>query len=204
MTNIHNLGINFRRHSRRYTAIGLILISLFAAMTIASESNRTVHVWAARHTLVPGEVLTPADIEVSKVLLPENSQRYLDAVARIQSSFVLRTVGAGELIPVAALSRTAQEANLRGVPIAINRNDLPADLVAGESINIYSLPIKNQSTGVTPVIEIAHGVSVASIDNASKSLGGAIGLVVRLSDASVTSLLTADALNRLVAVRNVQ
>ncbi len=199
-----NLRINLQVHSRRYIALGLILISLFAAMTIASESNRTVHIWAAKHALVPGEILTVNDLQVNKVLLPENSSRYLDASAKIESSFVVRAVGSGELIPVAALTRSEQSARLRGVPIAINRNDLPADLSVGESINIYSLPIKNQSSAATPVTEIAHGVSVASIDNASKSLGGSIGIVVRLSDADVAALLTADALNRLVAVRNVQ
>jgi len=199
-----NLRINLQIHSRRYIALGLILISLFAAMTIASESNRTVHIWAAKHALVPGEVLTVNDLQVNKVLLPENSSRYLDASAKIESSYVVRAVGLGELIPVTALTRSEQSARLRGVPIAINRNDLPADLSVGESINIYSLPIKNQSSAATPVTEIAHGVSVASIDNASKSLGGSIGIVVRLSDADVAALLTADALNRLVAVRNVQ
>ena len=136
--------------------------------------------------------------------MPENSARYIDASAKIQSSFVVRTVGSGELIPVAALTRSEQSSQLRGVPLAINRNDLPADLIVGESINIYSLPMKNQSTSVAPVVEIAHGVSVASIDNASKSLGGSIGIVVLLSEVNVSALLTADALNRLVAVRNVQ
>jgi len=199
-----NIRINLQVHSRRYIALALILVSIFAAMTITSESNRTVHVWASRHTLVPGEILTSNDLQVSKVLLPENSARYIDASAKIQSSFVVRTVGSGELIPVAALTRSEQTSQLRGVPLAINRNDVPADLIVGESINIYSLPMKNQSNSVAPVVEIAHGVSVASIDNASKSLGGSIGIVVRLSEVNVSALLTADALNRLVAVRNVQ
>jgi len=52
------------------------------------------------------------------------------------------------------------------------------------------------------VIEIAHGVDVASIDNASKSLGGAIGVVVKLSDDSILALLTAEASNRIVIVRH--
>ena len=106
------------------------------------------------------------------------------------------------MIRAAALSRNSTIAHLRQVPLAIARNDLPSDLMQGQSVNLYSLPIKNQGSAPTSVSEIAHGVSVAGIDNASKTLGGAIGVVVSLPDDAIPVVLNAAALNRLVIVRN--
>jgi hypothetical protein len=171
-------------------------------MVITDQSNRTVQVWSAKRALVAGDRIRASDIQPSKVLLPENSTKYLSTRAVVVNTYATRSIGSGELIPATALSVTTDIARLRGVPIAVNRNDLPADLVEGENVDIYSLPIKNQSSSVGAVIEIAHGVNVASIDNASKSLGGAIGVVVRLSDDSILALLTAEASNRIVVVRH--
>jgi len=197
-----NLRANIQIHSRRYAAASLILTSILAAMVITDQSNRTVQVWSAKRALAAGDRIRASDIQPSKVLLPENSTKYLSTRAVVVNTYATRWIGSGELIPATALSVTTDVARLRGVPIAVNRNDLPADLVEGENVDIYSLPIKNQSSSVGAVIEIAHGVDVASIDNASKSLGGAIGVVVKLSDDSILTLLTAEASNRIVIVRH--
>ena len=206
--NIPNISFatSIRGNPRALFAIGLLCLSLIAALAITGQANRSVMVWSATRDLNVGEVLTQSDIAKTKVMLPENSLKYLALSAKIVNSVVIRRVGIGELIPTASLSGAAGSGHtldMRSVPFRITKNDLPNDLSTGQIVYLYALPIKDlNSSKAIPTLLIAHGVSVESIDTKARDIGGDVGIVLRIPDKSVLNILDATASARVVVVRS--
>jgi hypothetical protein len=191
------------RNPRVIFAGSLLALSLLAAIAITSQANRSVVVWSAKGELAVGDVITQSDLAPTKVLLPENSLKYLSGSAKLVGSVVTRRIGSGELIPSAALSREAHALEARSVPFKVGRNDLPSDLLAGQNIDLYVLPAKDVST-LKPLATrmVAHNVVVENIDLKARDIGGDIGIVLKIPDSAVLEILTAVAAGRAVVVRN--
>ncbi len=197
---------SLKGNPRTLFAIGLLCLSLIAAMAITGQANRSVLVWSATRDLTVGEIVTQSDIGKTKVMLPQNSLKYLALSAKIVGSVVVRRVGIGELIPTAALSGlsgSGRALDMRSVPFRITKNDLPNDLSAGQIVDLYALPIKDlNSSKAIPTLLIAHGVSVESIDTKARDIGGDIGIVLRIPDKSVLNILDSTSNARVVVVRS--
>ena len=89
------------------------------------------------------------------------------------------------------------------MPLQVSTNDLPADLMAGESVDIYSLPLQsNISQDTFQVSQVEEDIVVESLDSKSQSLGGAIGVVLRLKEDRVITLFAQTARSRIVLVRS--
>jgi hypothetical protein len=198
-----NFTSSIKGNPRALFAIGLLALSLIAAIAITGQANRSVLVWSATRDFTVGETLSGTDIKKTKVMLPENSTKYLALSAKLVGSVVIRRVGVGELIPTASLTSSGHPMELRSVPFRITKNDLPNDLAAGQIVDLYALPIKdlNSSKG-SPTLLIAHGVSVESIDIKARDIGGDVGIVLRIPDKSVLNILDAAAITRVVVVRS--
>ena len=190
-----------RLNPRVASAIALLGISLIAAVAISSSANRSVFVWAANSQIAAGNEIKDSDIKKVRVFLPDNSKLYFSSKANLTGSTLLRTVGAGELIPAAAVSNEKDGKNRKSVPIKVSRNDYPADLARGAVIDIYSLPAKDMNVKSASML-IAHGVVIESIDLRSRDIGGEIGIVIRLSDESIENFLTETINSKLVVVRS--
>ncbi|TSA22404.1 MAG: hypothetical protein D4R69_01100 [Actinomycetales bacterium] len=209
-TSINNLSLDSikeaalkRATAKTYFAIVLLLLSLFAAFAITGKANKSVAIWSASSDLVAGDLITKSNIKKVKVFLPENSTRYLSANSRILDQIATRRIVSGELIPSSAISTNFAGESIRSVPLKIARNDLPNDLSVGQSVDIYSLPQpdlnsqKNQKTEL-----ISQAVIVESIDIKSRDIGGDIGIVLKIPEPDVISLLSSINSSRIVVVRN--
>ena len=189
--------------TRSYFAIGLLLLSLISAFLIVQASEKNIAVWSAKKDLAIGERITPASLIISKVLLPNNSALYLAAKSSILGKTVIRPIGSGELLPRSSLSEQTSGLIVRGLPLQISRNDLPADLAAGQLIDIYALPQRSSAaTGNSDVTLVAGTVRVESIDTKSRDLGGAIGIVVQVRENQVLPILVDTANSRIVVARS--
>ncbi|CAB4692600.1 unannotated protein [freshwater metagenome] len=82
---------------------------------------------------------------------------------------------------------------MKSVPLRIARNDLPSDLLSGQIVDVYYLPKGDL---------ICEGVSVESIDQKSKDMGGEIGIVLKIPEFDVVNLLSALKDSRIVVVRS--
>jgi hypothetical protein len=92
---------------------------------------------------------------------------------------------------------------MRSVPFRIAKNDLPNDLANGQIVDLYALPIKELNSATSQLSQlVAHGVSVESIDIKARDIGGEIGIVLRISEKSVLSILDLTATARVVVVRS--
>ena len=89
------------------------------------------------------------------------------------------------------------------MPLKIARNDLPGDLLSGQSVDIYLLPLPDLNSQKNRQTElISEGVDVESIDIKSKDMGGDIGIVLKIPESDVMSLLSTLNNSRIVVVRN--
>ena len=189
----------YRLNPRIAFAIGLLGLSLMAALAITSQANRSVLVWSAKGDLAVGDVIVTSDLISTKVLLPENSFKYLSNKAKLTGSVVVRRVGSGELIPAAALSRGAHATDIRSVPFKVAKSDLPNDLAAGQLIDLYILPLREVTSGkILETQMLAHGVSVESLDIKARD----IGVVLKLPDSAVLNILGSLTGARIVLVRS--
>ena len=86
--------------------VGLLLVLTSAALgsfVVAHADDRTA-VYAARGPLVPGQQLGEDNLTRVDVRLGSELSRYLQATAEpAPDRYVLREVGAGELVPAAAV-----------------------------------------------------------------------------------------------------
>lgn len=192
-----------RASTRTYFAVGLLLLSLFAAFAITAQANRSVSVWSARVDLISGDLISKANLQESKVFLPENSAKYFSSGSKIIGQVASRRILKGELIPVSAVTSNYLGGSIRSVPLRIARNDLPNDLTPGQSVDIYSLPqpdlnmVKNHKSEL-----ISEGVLIESIDLKSRDMGGDIGIVIKIPEDDVIYLLSTLNDSRIVVVRN--
>ena len=192
-----------RATAKTYFAIGLLALSLFAAFAITGQANKSVKVWTASKDLAAGDVIKIGSTSLVKVFLPVNSSQYLNEKSKIIDLVVTRRILKGELIPNSALSAAYDGESNRSVPLKIERNDLPNDLVSGQSVDIYSLPQEGVNSSKSTKTElISTDVVVESIDLKSKEMGGEIGIVLKIPERDVIYLLSAINQSRIVVVRS--
>ncbi|QCB93175.1 hypothetical protein [Cellulomonas shaoxiangyii] len=121
--------------------VGLVLIAASVALGswAVGTAQRTVPVWVARDALTPGDALRTGDLVVADVRLGAAAGGYLRADTGLpQDSVVLRTVGAGELVPVASVG-AADALEVRPVAVPLSA---PASrgLVPGASVDVWWTP----------------------------------------------------------------
>lgn len=196
------LNIKEHRLNPRITsAILLLAISLLAAIAISSSANRSVYVWAANNQLPSGSEITALDLKKVKVFLPENSKRYISVKAHVIGATLIRKIGDGELIPAAAITNERSAKLTKSVPIKIARNDYPADLLKGDTIDVYSLPIRETNNKEVARL-IAESITIESIDIRGREIGGEIGVVIKLPSESIEEFLSNTINSKLVVVRS--
>lgn len=192
-----------RATARTYFAIGLLALSLLAAIAITGKANKSVIVWAANTEIMPGDETNGLNTKAIKVFLPGSLDKYLSANNPIQKRLATRRIAIGELIPASALALAFAGERTRSVPLKIARNDLPGDLSAGQIVDIYYLPLTNlNSTKARKTELISEGIAVESIDQKSKDMGGEIGLVLKIPEFDVMNLLSSLNDSRIVVVRS--
>ena len=194
------------KNSRLVSGLSLFIIALLAASLIAKEANRTVYVWASATELAPGNIITQSDIKATPVLLPESAKNYLSASAQIIGAVVKFRVAAGDLIPLAAITSTANQLDLRAVPLTVESTDLPMGLTRGEVIDIYAIPtsnsISNPTSNPRSIVEstlLTERVSVSAVSERNNS--GKASVVVSLPQPLITLILNHLADSRLIIVR---
>jgi len=200
--NLKDLALK-RATAKTYFAIGLLAISLFAAFAITGKANRSVSIWSASGNLASGDLITMKNIKESKVFLPSGAAKYISSGSKIINLIATRSVEDGELIPLSALSNNFDGERMRSVPLKIARNDLPGDLLSGQNVDIYLLPLPDlNSQKVRKTELISAAVTVESIDVKSKDMGGDIGIVLKIPESDVINLLGNLNNSRIVVVRN--
>lgn len=179
--------------------VSLFIISILCASLISKEANRTVMVWATQTDLAPGQVITENDITPVSALLPQSAVNYLSSHAQIIGGTVVTKIHKGDLIPSAAISRSAGAIDEKLVPLTVEITDMPLELNRGSVIDIYGINKRDTKSITTPVL-MASNISVSKVLERSNS--GIASVLVILKNDQVLPLLEVIADSRLFIVRS--
>lgn len=124
------------RDTRLLVGVLLVLASVALGARAVAAADDSVAVYAAAATLSEGSAVGAAQLTVVRVRLAPGTAAYLDAARPLPADAVaLRTVGAGELVPVAAVGSAAA---LTRRPVTVPLDDgVPAGLVAGGRLDVW-------------------------------------------------------------------
>lgn len=144
--------------------LGIVLVAASVALgsTLVTSAGRTVPVYAAGQALVPGDALDAGALRVQQVRLGSAGDQYLRADEPLPEGLVLtRVVGAGELVPLAAL---AGETDLGSRPVAITPGGAPpSGLAAGSTVDLWFVP------------QVRGGTTAAAAGGADATTGATVG-----------------------------
>ena len=161
----------------------MVALCALLGARLLGGGDASVDVWAARAALHEGQQVTAADLVARQVRFADqaDADRYLSAGGDLPTGATLdRAVGAGELLPRAALGRSAP-GSLTDVPLSVSTEAVPATVHVGSVVDVWVTPdnVAPRAGGslVGPRAPrstlVFHDVSVVSAPGASTSLGPA-------------------------------
>ena len=127
------------RDPRLVIGIALVAVSVLAGARLFAASDDTVAVWAVRSAVPSGGALHADDLVRTEVRFAdaESADRYVAADSAIRpGTTVLRELGAGELLPRAALA-TAGSSDLVEVPLSVPSDGVPATVATGAVVDVW-------------------------------------------------------------------
>lgn len=172
--------------------VGVVLVigSIVGVTAVVASVDDTAQMYVARTTLPAGTMITEVDLEPTAVRLGTAEQRYLDVAALPDDGLLLsRAVSAGELIPLTAVSDTA-ELGRTGVVVALS-GDIAASVTAGAPVDLWAAQQLEHGRYGPPGVIVSSAEVVRVLDDGG--LLGAAGRSVelRLPTSSVAAVLQA-------------
>lgn len=190
-----------RNQSKNVIAITLIVASFASAYVLSSLANRTVLIWSARVPLPSGVRISASDLRAQRVALPDGNSLYVSANRDLREFRVLRTLEAGELIPLSSVSSRAGALDISAVPIKVHLSDVPVSISVGEIVNLYHVGDSQLSNVVElPALVLAR-TSILGINRKGENLGGDLSLTVSTSQRTILRLLASMSSGHFVVVR---
>jgi len=168
--------------------LGILLIaaSVAGVWFVVGAARQTAPVFAASHTIVPGESITRADLEVVEVALGHVGDSYLTPAALTDGLVATRTVTVGELVPAGAVGDASA---VRTTSVVVRSTvDVPASVDAGSVVEIWSAPLLDSGGYDLPRI-LVPDATVVSVTRDDSMIGGgaaALELVIPRSDVAAT------------------
>lgn len=145
-------------------AVGLVLVAGAVALGswAVADAGRGVPLYAAKGVLTPGERVTDADLVIVDARVPGATGVYLEAAAGIPADAVVtRVVGAGELVPAAAVG-VAGDLDVRPVGMSVP-GPLSASVVEGAVVDLWLTPPAESGRPAPSPALVAAGLVVAGV-----------------------------------------
>jgi hypothetical protein len=179
------------RDRRLVVGVVLVLSSVALGARLVGQADDREPMYVASHPLAPGQRLTVKDLRVARVRLDRVGSQYLSAGSPLRVGVVvLRSVQAGELVPVASLG-PPEAVTARPVAVTVQSGAVDG-LRAGALVDVWvAAKVAGSESFAEPELV------VQSADVVSVSTGG--GLVGGTSDATVRLLLAKDLVPRLLS-----
>ena len=164
------------RDPRLVVGVALVTLSVVTGAVLLSDADDTVGVWAARRDLDEGAAVAAGDLVRREVQFADSTDadRYLGADSGLPGGLtVSRAVGAGELVPRAALGGDSP-ASFVEVPVPVAPEAVPAGLRPGAVVDVWVTP--EEAAGAAPrAVRVLEGVRVVAVPAAGSSLAPSAG-----------------------------
>jgi len=187
-----------RRDVRLALGVALVLVSVVLGSRLLSSAGDRVEVWSVRSSLAAGTTLRDGDL-VGVRVAADSWDRYVLAGRDVVGARLTRDVGAGELLPAAALGKAGADRRL--VTVAVDPLHAPPGLARGERVDVYVTPKDGVSVGgdgvtVLPSLVLA-GVVVADAGaadpaGASTAIGVVLDVAAKDADRAVAAARAGD------------
>jgi hypothetical protein len=134
------------RDPRLLIGLVLLLTSVAIGARLVALADHTEPAYAARDTLATGTPLTSEVLMVVRIRLTGTQAKYLDARRPLPAGQVLvRPVGAGEVVPLAALAPAGQ---LQVRPVSIPIDGIPPrGLASGGVVDVWASAKRRDAEG---------------------------------------------------------
>ena len=179
------------RDPRLWIGLALVAISVVVGARLLSNADDTIGVWAVSADLGPGSELDPAGLVVRRVRFVDgvDVERYLATTDELPVDLTInRAVGAGELLPRAALGSSAQLVQL---PLVLDAQRIPPGVGPGSRVDIWVS--EDEKPRSRPVLQDV-GVISAPTEAADFGLAGEQQVVVGVpveDESSIADMLAA-------------
>ncbi len=174
----------------------LILTSIVVGANVVRAADKSVLVWKATRALPVGTTLTDDDVVGTRVrLFGADQVRYIDAArgARPSGRLLARDVGAGELLPTAALAAEGALTPTRLVTVPIARSHaVGGRLGRGDRVDVIAT--FRLSAQVSETRAILKAAQIEDIVEEDEGFGSGDGYAVTLKVAPAQALLLVAAL----------
>ncbi|UWF78223.1 SAF domain-containing protein [Microbacterium neungamense] len=190
MTTLSRTRRAFLGDVRFLIGIVLVLASVAGVWLLVSSSRQTTPVLQAARTVVAGEPLTSADLQVVEIGLAGLTDAYLAPQDLESGMIATRTLPEGELVPVSAVG-DADRARTTTVVISAT-GAIPRDVGPGTGVELWHAPLlEDGRTHDAPRILVADAV-VASVAETDAMLSQArTDVEVVIDRADVAAVLAA-------------
>jgi hypothetical protein len=129
------------RDPRLWIGVAIVAVSVVAGARLLASADDTVAVWAVVDDMGAGDLVSEADLEVRRVRFADGGElgRYFRADDQLPADLQLsRGVGAGELLPRAAVGATADADRLQ-VSIEVPPGRVPPSVSSGAVVDVFVL-----------------------------------------------------------------
>lgn len=184
--------------ARFLLGILLIVASIAGVWFVVTSSRTTAPVYAATHTIVPGDTVSAGDLHVVQVGLGTAEGAYLVPETLGDGVVATRTVEAGELVPASAVGDAAAA---RTTTVVIRSAvDVPTSVRPGTVVEVWAAPAEQQGRHGTPAILVADA-TVSSVSDDDSLMGrAAASLEIVIPRADVADVLAAVAAESALSV----
>lgn len=150
---------------------------------------------------MPGVRISPQNLIAKRIAIPDGSNLYFHASENINDFVVVRSVGAGELLPTSAVNSNPLSRQMSSVPVSVHASDLPADLAMGEIVNLYHVGDSHLAKEIGPPNLVISHAYILAVDRKGQNLGGDLTLTLSVNTKLIMQVLDATASGRVVVVR---
>jgi hypothetical protein len=158
------------RDPRLWIGVAIVAVSVVAGVRIVGGADDSISVWAVTEDLETGAALDPDQLEARAVRFADvaDADRYLLTDEPLPTGdYLLRGIGAGELVPAAALG-AADQTGVVQVPIKVPSDGLPPSVGVGSRVDVY---VSDESEARRPAVLLLGDVPVTAVPGSSDELG---------------------------------
>lgn len=174
----------------------LVVVATVVGARLVAGADDTAPVWAAASEVRAGEAVRADALVVSRVRIADGGDEslYLPAGETPPTGVFLRDLAAGELVPASAVG-TETDGEGADLSLAVEVGDAPADLSAGDVVDVWAVPGESVAAGLVgseqralTAERVLDGVSVVSVTQPAATLGGTAREVLLRLDSATADL----------------
>ena len=165
------------RDPRLWVGVLLVVVSVVAGSRLLAAADDTVTVWSVAADAGPGARLDAGDLEPTRVRFADEGDLagYFSVDDELPAELVLlRGVGAGELLPRAALGTSETTADTVELPVAVDTEQVPPAVQAGSVVSVYLVGSRDSG----PLLEDATVVDAPPLESTFGTTTGRRQLVL--------------------------